>query len=427
MNKNDSERLEFILCGMGLESTDDPVKASVILLNSCSVRESAENRVFGQARNFIKLKEKNPNLIICITGCMPGRDKSGALEKKFGEVDLFFPTAQMINLPQWLSGLNPELGGMESIEDNYLNLRPNYQSKFQAFITIQTGCDHFCTYCVVPHARGTGGNRSVGSILDEVKELAGNGCLEITLLGQIVNHYKAPDSECFSFANPYKVNDFAKLLWEVNQIKGIERVHWTASHPVYVDEEVLDAMNLPKQINFLHLPVQSGNDEILKKMNRGHDRSFFIDLVKKIKNKKPGIASGTDLIVGFCGETEKQFQDTVDLYKDCDFDISYTAKYSSRSGTAADKAFADDVPVEEKKRRWQVLQNLMEKTTLRKNQVFVEQRVSVLVEKCDNGWCDGHSSEMKLARFKGDSSLVGTIVSVEVYKAEEWILWGRVV
>lgn len=429
MNKNDSERVESIFTGMGMTPSTDEHDADVILMNSCSVRESAESRIFGFARNYKKLKEKNPDLVVCVTGCMPGRDKNDAMGKKLRDaVDFYFPTKDMIHLPKWLSESNPKFRNMLDLEEDYLALRPTIKKTFQAFVTIQTGCNHFCSYCVVPFARGLEVNRSLKEILDECHRLADAGCLEITLLGQIVNHYIAPDSQYFSASNPYKQSDFAKLLWEINQIPGIERIHYTAPHPIFMTDEVIDALSLPKHVNYLHLPVQSGNNEMLRKMNRRHDRDFFIDLVERIYQKNPGLALGTDIIVGFCGETEAMFEDTVDLYKRCQFDISYTAQYSERSGTLAVKAFKDDVPKAEKKRRWWELQNLMEDIVYQKNRVFVGKSVSVMVEnftKTPKGnWLTGNTKEMKRIRFQGDETLVGTIQEVTVNKADMWMLWG---
>jgi tRNA-2-methylthio-N6-dimethylallyladenosine synthase len=424
MNKNDSERLESILQNLGLKNTNNEEEADVIIMNSCSVRESAESRIFGKANKFSKLKKEKPNLIVCVTGCMPGRDKGQKMGKKLKGVDFYFPTKQMINLPKWLAEMNPEYR-CEDLKEDYLALNPTRRNKFQAFVTIQTGCNHFCTYCVVPFARGLEVNRSLKEILDEIKGLVAQGYIEITLLGQIVNHYIAPDSEHFSVENPYKESDFARLLWEINSIDGVERIHFTAPHPLYMTDEVIDALSLPKQVNYLHLPVQSGSNKILEKMNRRHDRDFFLGIIEKIKSKKPDMALGTDLIVGFCGETEEDFQDTVDLYKKSDFDISYHAQYSSRSGTVSDKFFEDNVSKKEKKRRWEVLQKMMKERVLKKNQKYVDEVVNVLVEECRNDWCSGQSNEMKITRFKGDKTLIGKIVPVEIFKAEEWILWGR--
>ncbi|PIR77714.1 MAG: tRNA (N6-isopentenyl adenosine(37)-C2)-methylthiotransferase MiaB [Candidatus Magasanikbacteria bacterium CG10_big_fil_rev_8_21_14_0_10_38_6] len=426
MNKNDSERLATLLGAMGMKETSHEKDADVIFMNSCSVRQSAEDRVFGLARKFKKLKKKRPDLIVGITGCMPGRDRDGRMRALLPEVDLFFPTKDMIHLPKWLMELNPNFRPMEDLEEDYLALQPTHTHTVQAFVTIQTGCNHFCTYCVVPFSRGLEINRPLHDILQEVRTLAVQGCLEITLLGQIVNHYIAPDPDYFSSNNLYQESDFAKLLWELNQIEGIARIHYTAPHPLYMTDEVIDALTLPKQVNFLHLPVQSGNSDMLKKMNRRHDRDFYIHLIERIRAKKPNIAIGTDIIVGFCGETEEQFADTYSLYDLCDFDISYTAQYSERTHTVAARAFSDDVPKEEKKKRWWALQHLMEGIVFRKNQVYKQTTVSVLVDHYEHEYCTGNSREMKRVRFKGNSDMVGTIQDVAIYKADEWMLWGKI-
>jgi tRNA-2-methylthio-N6-dimethylallyladenosine synthase len=425
MNKNDSERIVSLLDGMGLCETAVLEKADVILMNSCSVRQSAEDRVYSMTHRIAKIKKKNPDLIVCLTGCMIGRDKDGKIQKRLHGVDLAFSTQNMIYLPKWLGELNPAFRSVEDLKEDYLALHPTVSQKTQAFVTIQTGCNHFCTYCVVPFARGLEQNRPLKQILDEVTVLAKKGYLEITLLGQIVNHYIAPDSQFFSSQNPYKESDFAKLLWELNQIKGIERIHYTAPHPIFMTDEVIDALTLPKQLNYLHIPVQSGNSDVLKKMNRRHTREFFIETIQKIKKKKPDIAIGTDIIVGFCGETEEQFQDTVSLYDICDFDISYHAQYSERSGTLAAKSFSDDVSRKQKKQRWRILQDMMTERVLKKNQKYVGQEVSVLVDKCQFNWCEGNSKEMKRVRFRGGEDLFGKIISVRIDEAQEWMLVGE--
>lgn len=433
MNKSDSERLSFVLENMGLERTDNTEDADVIFLNTCSVRESAEARVYGKVHNFSKLKEEKPWLIIGVIGCMPGRDRDGKIRKRLRHADLFLPTKDIIRLPALLVGLNPNLHPMDNEpfgfaqgKEDYLRLRPNYSRNFQTFIAIQTGCNQFCTYCVVPYARGLERNRPLKEILAEIKEAVKNGSLEITLLGQIVNRYKAPDPENFSPNNPYKKNDFAKLLWEINQIDGVQRLDWPAPHPMYFDSELLDALNLPAQVNYVHLPIQAGSNVILEKMNRRHTREFYLDLVQKIRAARPEIALATDIIVGFCGETKEQFEETVDLYKQCSFDIAYPAKYSTRSGTLAEKIYKDDVSLPEKKRRWFVLQDLMEKITCEKNKKYQDQTLSVLVDSFKNGWCEGNSREMKRVSFKGEESQVGKICDVKIFKTDTWMMWGRV-
>ena len=276
----------------------------------------------------------------------------------------------------------------------------------------------------MPYPRGLERNRSVKDIMDEVRELAAHGIIEVTLLGQTVNSFKAKDPESFSSSNPYK-DHFAALLWEVNRVEGIQRIHWTAPHPNSMTDEVIDALTLPKQVNYLHLPVQSGSNDVLFRMNRKYTREKFLEIIAKIKTKRPEIALGTDIIVGFPGETAEQFEETVSLYRECAFDISYTAQYSPRSGTLGVKLFQDDVSREEKRRRWDVLQNLMEETVLWKNQALVGSVKHVLVERIENGLASGNSEDMKLTRFHtNDESLVGKIVSVKISEALEWQLLG---
>ncbi len=361
---------------------------------------------------------------------MPGRDRNGAMRTKMPGADLFFPINDIVKLPKWLGELQPELinTGAE-FEEDYLKIAPVRIASRQAYVTIQTGCNQFCTYCVVPFSRGFERNRTVVDIVNEIRGLASHGCVEVTLLGQTVNSYRAPDPHNFSSKNPYK-DHFAALLWEVNQIPKIKRLHFTAPHPLYMTDEVIDAMKLPAHLNFLHLPVQSGDNEILRKMNRRYTREQFLELIKKIFDRIPGIALGTDIIVGYCGETEEQFNRTVDLYKECKFDISYHAMYSPRTGTVGHKVWNDDVSREEKKRRWGVLQKCMETIVLEKNQTYVGKTVEVLVDSFEpieneKGWCCGNSREMKRVKFPGNATKIGEIVQVEISKALEWIMYGK--
>jgi tRNA-2-methylthio-N6-dimethylallyladenosine synthase len=420
MNKNDSERIAGLLLSLGWTEADDEMTADLLLANTCSVRQMAEDRVVGLIKKWTELKIKNPKIIIAITGCLPGRDHDGKLKKKFPGVDLFFPIDDLIKLPEWLGQLRSDLF-------DYLSLEPKYSETHRAFVSIQTGCNNFCAYCVVPYARGRERNRPVVDILVEVKKLAKNGCWEITLLGQVVNNYQAPDKENFNSQNPFlNKDDFSALLWELNQVSGIERIHFTAAHPRYFNDYQIEALKLPKQVNYLHLPVQSGDDEILKKMNRPYVSEDYLKIVEKLKKAKPDMALGTDLIVGYCGETDEQFKNTIKFYKKADFDISYNAIYSQRSGTLADKNYADDVSWETKKYRWHYLQKVMEEIVLNKNQKYVGQVVSVLVDSCKDGICSGNSREFKFTQFLGDESLVGKFVSVKIEIAYEWLLKGKI-
>ena len=493
MNKNDSERIAGLLSSFGLTEEEEPANADLLIINTCSVRQSAEDRVRGMIKNWLEFKKTNPKIIIALTGCLPGRDHNGWLRKKFPKVDLFFNIEQLPFFPQWLFGLNPKLienDGQETAGD-YLNIFPKRQNSARAFITIQTGCNNFCSYCVVPYARGRERNRPVKEILAEARDFAQKGGLEITLLGQVVNHYlpceiippgaglprsgisqggfskKNPFLNCHSRTRFASINSsgnsdtgsvveqagiqsrglspsgspnrsgmtngadadchFAALLWELNQIDGLRRIYFTAPDPQYMNDVQIEALKLPKLANYIHLPAQSGDNEILRKMNRKYTREQYIDIIKKIRASRPGIAIGTDLIVGFCGETDEQFKNTLDLYRQCDFDIAYLAQYSERSGTAAAKLYQDDVPREIKKRRWDELQNLMEKIVFEKNQKYTGREVEVLVEKCDNGICSGMSSEMKLTQFLGTPDLVDKIARVKIFEAKEWLLKGELI
>ncbi len=426
MNTNDSERLAGLLSSVGMQSTDSETDADLIILNTCSVREHAEQRIMGLMQKYAKRKQKGESLLVAVTGCMAGRDKDGTLRKRVRTADLFFGTADMVHLPRWIAELRPEWVIQGDAVEDYLKLSPLRRPTVQAYISIQTGCNHFCSYCVVPYARGLMRDRPLADVLAEVHNLAQNGIKEITLLGQVVNAYKANDPQNFSSANPYQ-NHFAALLWEINQITGIERVHWTAPHPLQMDDQVIHALNLPKQINYIHLPVQSGSNEVLRKMNRKYTREKFLEIIDKIKQTRPGIAIGTDIIVGFCGETDQDFQDTVELYKQVEFDISYTAQYSPRSGTLSYRLFPDDVPTEIKKERWQKLQSLMEDITLKKNLAYQNKAINVFIENQEGEWLLGTNDEYKRVRVKVSETEVkpGQIVQAKIIKPMTWVLDGE--
>lgn len=427
MNKNDSERISRLLSSLGFVLTEEESNADVILINTCSVRQSAEDRVYGSQEKYLEYKKTKPNMIVAVTGCMPGRDKTMAFKRRLPATDLYFPTPDMVHLPRWIAELRPDLVNSASITEDYLKINPLRAPSAQAFVTIQTGCNKFCTYCVVPYARGLERNRPVADILQECRELVAHGIIEITLLGQTVNSFKATDPESFSKENPYK-DHYAALLWEVNQLEGLKRLHWTAAHPLSMTDEVIHAMTLPKQVNYLHLPVQSGNNEVLRRMNRKYTREQFLEVIRKVKAARPGIALGSDIIVGFPGETREQFLDTISLYQEVDFDISYNAQYSPRSGTLGVKLFKDDVSKDEKGLHWRELQAVMEEIALRKNQEFLDKTISVLIDRVEGGFASGNSHEMKLCRIASkDESLIGKIVNVKVKEARTWTLEGELV
>lgn len=329
MNEADSERLAAVFEKKGYQLAKKIEKADVIVINTCSVRESAENRVFGLVNNLSQKKNKRQKIIL--TGCMIGSARGERrrytlrqLKRKLPQVDEFETIEELV--------------GPEKIS-------PKRQKTTSAFVPIMEGCDHFCSYCVVPYARGKERSRLFEEIVCEVEELAKRGYKEITLLGQNVNSYQP---------------SFARLLRRLHQIKGIKKISFITSNPWDLTDNIIEAMSLPKIDRYLHLPVQSGDNKILKEMNRPYTVLQYIKLVKKIRKKIPDVQIGTDIIVGFPGETKRAFENTVDLCKKVGFVKAYIAKYSPRPGTAAFK-FKDDIPPEEKKRRWRVLEELINK------------------------------------------------------------------
>ena len=327
MNIADAEQISGWYESQGWQAAQTIDKADEIVIVTCSVRQTAEDRVYGLINNLTKLKIQNSKLKIILTGCML-RYPLKWLKEKMPQVDEF----RKMN----------EFKAEEKIR----------KSKTQAFVPIMEGCNQFCSYCVVPSARGREKSRPFEEIICEIKELAKRGYQEITLLGQNVNSYGKDLKKA--------KNSFANLLKEIHQVKGIKKISFLTSNPWDLTEEIIEAMKLPKIDRYLHLPVQSGDDEILKKMNRKYTSKKYLKLLQKIKKQIPDIKIGTDIIVGFPGETEKQFQNTLDLCKKVGFVKAYVAMYSPRLNTIAFK-LKDDVPHQEKKRRWKILDDLINK------------------------------------------------------------------
>ena len=344
MNEADSERLVAVFESQGHQMVDSAIKADVVVINTCSVRESAENRVFGLVRNLTKkqkTKDKRPKIIL--TGCMVGSAR--------GERRRYSLTELKRRLP--------DVSEFKTIEEliGKVQVAPKRRHKASAFVPIMEGCDHFCSYCVVPYARGKEKSRDFKEIVCEVEELAKQGYKEIMLLGQNVNSYFDAPEESFRPPRGRGVG-FAALLRRLHEIKGIKEISFMTSNPWDLTDDIIEAMSLPKIDRYLHLPVQSGNNQILKKMNRPYTALQFMKLVEKIRKKIPDVKIGTDIIVGFPGETKKQFENTVALCRKVGFEKAYISRYSPRPGTAAFK-MKDDVSPKEKKRRWQVLEELI--------------------------------------------------------------------
>ncbi|MBU1132378.1 tRNA (N6-isopentenyl adenosine(37)-C2)-methylthiotransferase MiaB [Patescibacteria group bacterium] len=409
MNRSDSERAAAVFERLGYRLADSAERADIVAVNACSVRQTAINRIWGFLKKF-ENERNEKKMTTILTGCVLPEDRK-RLSKNF---DFVFNIKNLNELEMFLSGRNLY------ISKNYFDILPKYDNYFQSNVPIMSGCDNYCSYCAVPYVRGGESSRKIKEILAEINESAKNGCKEITLLGQNVNSFSPEDAESFSEQNPFN-HAFAKLLWEVNQTVGIERILFVAAHPKDMNDEVIAAMALPKMANYLHLALQSGDNEILNAMNRKYTVEDYENIILKLGKIKPNIAIGTDIIVGFPGETREQFENTLKFYEKIKFDIAFLAMYSPRRGTVAAK-LKDDVSRDEKKRRWHELQDLMEKITLKKNQKYLGTEVSVLIDKAEKDFAEGNSREMKRVRIYNSNCKKGDIVNVKIKEALTWIL-----
>lgn len=408
MNISDSERIASFLEKNGHHSEPNPIRADLVIINTCSVRQSAIDRVWGQLNKLSGLK--NRTMKIALTGCLLPEDKK-KLKEKF---DLFFAIKDLPELPFMINKLfNRDDSSDKRYWDNYLQIPAKNQSPFFALIPIMTGCNNFCSYCVVPYTRGCEISRPVEDIISEVRGLIKKGYKEIWLLGQNVNSYS--------------YIPFAELLKKINDIPGEFWIRFTSSHPKDFTDELIKAIkNCDKVTEYLNLPVQAGDDIVLKKMNRPYDIKKYREIIKKIELEIPGICLSTDVIVGFPGETKKQFQNTVSLFKDIKYDMAYISQYSPRPGTPARK-LKDDVDLKEKKSRWKVLTEILKKTALKKNRKYLGKTVDVLVDKESKGYLLGKSRTYKTVKFKGSKKIVGKFVKVKITQSLEWGLQGSLI
>ncbi len=439
MNYSDSERIDAVLQDLGMQKINNMEDADLILFNTCSIKQKAEDKVFGQIKKITSFRKKRPDLITGITGCMVRKtstkldQEKDKLLKRLSEVDMVFRIEDLPKLPGLIGYLWPAYtspGITSGNLQNYFNINPVYTSKFQSFVPIGTGCDNFCTYCIVPYSRHREKSRSIPEILAECEKLVDNGCIEITLLGQNVNSYGKSefDSKTDTF-NDFR-DPFAELLKQVDKLKdrGLKRLRFTSNHPKDLSDALIKAMaKLDTLMPYIHLPVQSGNDKVLKRMNRNYSRDWYKQKIRKLRAAVPDISITTDIIVGFCGETEEQFKDTMDLYKEVEWDMCYLAKYSERTGTFASRHMPDDIPTEVKKERWHKLNDLMKRISFEKNKRFDGRTVKVLVEKCHRGICEGRSEHFKTVKFSGSEALKGGIAEVKITKPREWLLEGELV
>ena len=425
-NEHDSEKISWILENMGYEWVDDFEEADLIIYNTCLVRENAELKVYGQLGALKNLKRKRPDLIIAVCGCMMEREEAReVILSKHKHVDIIFGTKNIHKLPQLIHRFE-QTGNtvVDIVEDNreiIEDIGANRKYSFKAYVDIMYGCNNFCTYCIVPYTRGREMSRKPENIITEVKELASNGYKEITLLGQNVNSYGNTLSYDYSFA---------KLLGEINKIPGIERIRFMTSHPKDLSDELISAMaELDKVCEHFHLPVQSGSNRVLKTMNRKYTKEDYINLVGKLKDAVPGIAITTDIIVGFPGETEKDFEETLDLVEKVGYDSAFTFLYSIREGTYAAN-MKNQVPDNIKHDRFQRLLDTLYPIFYEKNAPYKNKIVDILVEevsKNDENVLSGRTRTGKLVHFQGSKDLIGEIVDVKIDNIKSFTLEGHII
>ena len=426
MNEEDSEKLSGMLKRIGYTRTENKEEAGIILFNTCCVRENAENKVFGNLGALKKLKKKNPDLIIGICGCMMQQEgMADRILKEFPYVNIIFGTHNAYKFPEYLNRVRTEGVQIKEIfnkeTDIVEGLPIDRESSVKAFVTIMYGCNNFCTYCIVPYVRGRERSRKPEDILKEIRELVAQGYKEITLLGQNVNSYGKGLEEDV---------DFAKLLRMINEIEGLERVRFMTSHPKDLTHDVIMAIKeCDKLCEQIHLPVQSGSNSILKKMNRHYTREYYLDLVKKIKEEIPGVTLTTDIIVGFPGETEEDFQETLELVKEVGYSSAFTFIYSRRNNTPADMML-NQVSEEDKHHRFNRLVAAVNERVIAQNKAEEGNILEVLVEgnsKNDAEKLTGRTRTGRLVNFTGENVNVGELVNVKITRAQNFSLIGEVI
>ena len=415
MNKADSERLGSALEQLGLRGVREAKDADVIVLNSCVVRQGAEDKVVGNLWGVNPLKKRNPDRVLALMGCMVG-PQTAELERRFPDVDLFMR-------PQQFAPLLELVGERKGLDwEGCVGSLAPAQPDVTCYVPIIHGCDLMCSFCIIPYRRGRQVSRPVDEIVQETELLTQRGVREVTVLGQTVDAYgyDLPDQP-----------DLSLLLTQLNDVDGLARIRFLTSHPSYMDDRIIRAVaELPKVCEHINLPVQAGDDEVLQRMRRPYSRDDYRKLVGRIRDTVPGVSLSTDIIVGFPGETAEQYQRTLDLVEELRFDKVHCAAYSTRPGTIADRTLPDDVPAAEKQRRLQELDALQESIARETNAALVGSTVETLVEGRKGGKWRGRTRTDKLVFF-GDTDAAagdcrGQLVEVAVTQAGAWSLVGRI-
>ena len=434
LNENDSEKLSGMLEKMGYVKTENQKEADLIVFNTCCVRENAEDKLFGKLGELKRLKEEK-GIIISIGGCMmQEKHITDKIKESYPFVDILFGTHTLHKFPEDLYKALEEKKKIEDILDIdgeiHEGLPIKRDSHIKASVTIMNGCNNFCSYCIVPYVRGRERSRQPQDIINEVKELAMQGYQEITLLGQNVNSYLRVEHERGIEFEAYEgVNSFASLLKAINQIDGIERIRFVSPHPKDFTDDVIEAIaTCNKVCKLVHLPLQSGNTKVLKEMNRKYTKEQYLALVDKMKKRIPNITLSTDIIVGFPGETDEEFEDTLDVVRKVNFEQVYMFIYSRRVGTPGDR-MEKQVPEEIKHRRFDKLKALVESQIAENNQKYIGTIQKVLVEgesRNNPNMLSGRTDSNKVVIFEGDKSLIGKMIELEIVSEHMWYLKGVV-
>ena len=440
MNEYDSSRMADALGeSHEIELTDSPESADILLVNTCSIREKAEEKLFHQLGRWNKLKKKNPDLLIGVGGCVASQE-GDAIWKRAPYVDMIFGPQTMHRLPNMLDDVKArkiqieKVGKKKAEKARVIDISFPEIEKFDnlpepraegptAFVSIMEGCSKYCTFCVVPYTRGEEFSRPFDDVITEVAELADQGVREVNLLGQNVNAYRGE-------MHDGNIADLALLIRYVAAIDGIERIRFTTSHPAEFSDSLIEAYgDVPELVSFLHLPVQHGSDRILAKMKRGYTVLEFKSKIRKLRKVRPDITISSDFIVGFPGETDEDFSKLMDLIAEIDFDHSYSFVYSKRPGTPAAN-FPDDIPEEVKKQRLSILQNRIHQQSIKISQSMLGNIERVLVEgvsKKNPDQISGRTENNRVVNFIGDKKLIGQLVDVRITEALEYSLRAELI
>jgi tRNA-2-methylthio-N6-dimethylallyladenosine synthase len=423
MNEHDSEVIAALLESMNYCRTSSPEEADLIVINTCAVRQKPEDKVSSLLGKFQDLKKEKPDLIIAVTGCMTQQEDLAAyIRDRFHHVDLILGTHALPRLPSLVAMVTEHHGRIVDIEEDYPDregLPIIHSSPFKAWLPVIYGCNNYCSYCVVPYVRGRERSRSLKDILAEATDLAGRGFVEVTLLGQNVNSYGQDLAE--------KI-DFPDLLLALNDISGLKRIRFMTSHPKDLSDRLISAVKSGENVcEHFHLPVQSGSNRILDRMNRSYTREHYLELLKKIRAAIPGVAITSDLIVGFPGEEESDFRDTLELIEAARFDNAFSFLYSPRKNTAA-STLPDQLSAEVKDERLKRLNEIQHRISKEVNNKMLNQVTEVLVDgpgKGDATTQTGRTRTNKLVHFNADQDLTGKIVTVKITEAKTWNLIGE--